>query len=101
MNQDKMEEGMLIAQEGVLRNRINIQVLLQLLVEKGIVTREEVAHKREYVGSQQTYRNSLEKIHSLQSKNYDNQLFSQEFEKYLRSEGKDGDIDFIKSKLGI
>lgn len=101
MDQDKIEEGMLMAQEGMLLNRINIQVLLQLLVEKRVITREEVAYKREYVSSQPTYKNSMDGIHNLQSKNYDNQLFSQEFEKYLRSEGKDGDVDFIKSKLGI
>lgn len=101
MDQDKIEEGMLMAQEGMLLNRINIQALLQLLVEKGIITRDEVSAKREYVSSQSTYKNSLDGIHNLQSKNYSNQLFSQEFEKYLRSDGKDGDVDLIKSKLGI
>lgn len=101
MNQDKIEEGMLMSQEGMLSNRINIQVLLQLLVEKGIVTREEVASKREYVSKQPIYKNSLDGIHNLQNNNYNNQLFSQEFKKYLQSEGKEGDIDFIKSNLGI
>ncbi len=96
MDQDKIEEGMLMAQEGMLLNRINIQVLLQLLVEKEVITREEVAYKREYVGNQPMYKNSLDGIHNLQSKNYDNQLFSCEFEKYLRSKGKDGNIDFYK-----
>lgn len=101
MDQDKIEEGMLMAQEGMLLNRINIQALLQLLVEKGFVTRDEVAAKREYVSRQPLYKNSLDGIHNLQSKNYDNQYFSQEFERYLKSDGKDGDINFLKSKLGI
>ena len=101
MDQDKIEEGMLMTQEGMLLNRINIQALLQLLVEKGLITREEVAAKREYVSNQPKYKNSLEGIHNLQSKNYDNQYFSQEFEKYLKSEGKDGDVNFLKNKLGI
>lgn len=101
MNQDKIEEGMLLTQEGMLLNKINIQVLLQLLVEKGIVTRDEVAAKREYVSSQPVYKNSLNGIHNLQSNNYDNQYFSQEFEKYLKSNRKDGDIDFLKSKFGV
>lgn len=101
MNQDKIEEGMLIAQEGMLLNRINIQALLQLLVEKGIITRDEVSTKREYVSSQPMYKNSLNGIHNMQSKNYNNQYFSQEFEKYLKSNGKDGDINFLKDKLGI
>lgn len=34
MNQDIIEEGMLLAQEGALLNRINIQTIFQLLVEK-------------------------------------------------------------------
>lgn len=34
MDQDKIEEGMLMAQEGMLLNRINIKALLQLLVER-------------------------------------------------------------------
>ena len=101
MDQDKIEEGMLMAQEGMLLNRINIQTVLQLLVEKGIITRDEVSAKREYVSNQARYKNSLDGIHNLQSKNYSNQLFSQEFEKYLRSDGNDGDVDLIKSKLGI
>ena len=47
------------------------------------------------------YKNSLNGIHNMQSKNYNNQYFSQEFEKYLKSNGKDGDINFLKDKLGI
>lgn len=101
MNQDKVEEGMLVAQEGMLLNRINIQTILQLLVEKGILTREEVQEKREYVSSQRPYKNSLDGIYELQKKNREGQYFSQEFAKYINSDRQDGDIDFIKQKLGI
>ena len=37
MNQDKIEEGMLVAQEGMFLNKIDIQMLLQLLVDKCVV----------------------------------------------------------------
>lgn len=49
MHQDKIEEGMLIAQESTILNRINIQTILQLLVEKGIITGEEIVRKRGYI----------------------------------------------------
>lgn len=101
MNQDKVEEGMLVAQEGMFLNKIDIQMLLQLLVEKGVVTREEVAAKREYVSSQPKYKYALDAIHKLQNENREGQYFSQEFAKYLNSDGKEGDVDFIKSRLGI
>lgn len=40
----------------ILDTKVETQVILQLLVEKGIVTREEVAVKREYVKSQPQYK---------------------------------------------
>lgn len=100
MNQDKIEEGMLVAQEGVILNRINIQTLLQLLVEKGVITREEVATKRDYVGRQPGYKNSLDIVHTLQQKNKEGQYFTQEFSKFLKSDGKEGDVDYIRKSLG-
>lgn len=101
MNKDELEEGMLVTQEGMLLNKIDIQMLLQLLVEKGIVTRDEVATKREYVSRQPMYKNSMEMVHTLQQKNKEGQYFSQEFTKYLQSDSKEGDIDYIKKVLGV
>lgn len=100
MEQNRIEEGMLVAQEGMLLNKIDIQMLLQLLVEKGVITREEVATKREYVSNQSKYQNSLNAIYSLQKKNRDNQYFTQEFVKFLNSDGKEGDVDYLKRCLG-
>lgn len=99
MEQDKIEEGMLVAQEGVFLNKIDIQVLLQLLVEKGLITREEVAEKREYISNQPKYQNSLNAIHSLQKENRDNKHFTQELTKFLKSKGKEGNIDYLKKSL--
>ena len=101
MDQDKIEEGMLVAQEGMFLNKIDIQMLLQLLVGKGVITREEVTTKREYVSKQPKYKNSLNAIHKLQEKNIDDQHFSEEFTKFLKSDKQDGDINYIKEKLGI
>lgn len=100
MNTDKIEEGMLVTQEGMILNKINIQTILQLLVEKGIVTREEVSAKRDYVSKQNPYKNSLNGIYDLQKKNAENQRFSKEFIDYLTSDGKKGNIDYIKERLG-
>ena len=100
MDIDKVEEGMLVAQEGMLLNKINIQTILQLLVEKGIVTREEVSAKRDYVSKQNPYKNSLNGIYDLQKKNAENQRFSKEFTDYLTSNGEKGDIDYLKERLG-
>ena len=100
MDQDKIEEGMLVAQEGMFLNKIDIQMLLQLLVEKGVITREEVTAKREYVSKQPKYKNSLNAIYSLQKKNKDNQYFTQEFSKFLNSDGKERNVDYVKKNLG-
>lgn len=100
MNQEKIEEGMLITQEGMLLNKIDIQMLLQLLVEKGVITRDEVVTKREYVGRQPMYRNSLDMVYALQKKNREGQYFIQEFGKFLKSDGKEGDVDYIRKSLG-
>lgn len=99
MDKDKIEEGVLLAQEGMLLNKINIQMLLQLLVEKGVITRKEVAAKREYVSGQPKYKNLLNEIYSLQKKNREEQYFTQEFSKFLNSDGKQGDVDYLKKIL--
>lgn len=48
----------LVNKQLVLNTAVDIQVLLQLLVEKGVITREEVAEKRNVVRSTQKYRNA-------------------------------------------
>lgn len=36
----------------IIRNRINIQTIIRLLLDKGIFTEEEFHQKQRYVGSQ-------------------------------------------------
>ena len=40
-------------------------------------------------------------LEKLQEKNIDDQHFSEEFTKFLKSDKQDGDINYIKEKLGI
>lgn len=101
MDQDKIEEGMFVAQEGMLTNKIDLQVVFQLLIEKGIITHDDVKQKREYISKQPKYCKSLDAINQMQMKNRENQKFDREFSKYIYSNKKDGDIDFLKNKLGI
>lgn len=52
----------LMLQENILKNLIDTQVILQLLVQKEIVTREEVTNMRVNVRSRERYRSSIEYI---------------------------------------
>jgi len=99
MDQDKIKEGILLAQEGMLLNRINIQTILQLLVEKGIITREEVNQKREYVGCQSVYKNSLDAIHEMQQRNRENMHFSELFEKVLNQTATKDEREYVSKEL--
>lgn len=86
MDKDKIEEGMLIAQEGMVLNKINIQTILYLLVEKGIINPEEVALKRNFIEKQPLYTNILDKISSLLEENHRAQMFTNVIENYLKQE---------------
>ena len=46
----------------ILDNSIDVQVVLQLLVEKGIISREEVNQKRNIVRSQPKYQSTLKSL---------------------------------------
>lgn len=46
----------------ILDNAIDVQVVLQLLVEKGIISREEVDRKRSVVRSQPKYQSALKSL---------------------------------------
>lgn len=99
MEQDRIEEGMLLAQEGMMLNKINIQTILQLLIEKGIVTREEVAAKREYIGSQPIYSRMLDRIQALQRENQENINFSETFNKVLNKTATEEERKWVSNKF--
>ncbi len=52
----------LMMQENILKCLVDIQVTLQLLVEKGIVTREEVSVMRNKVRSREPYKSTSDYI---------------------------------------
>ena len=60
--EDKIEQGMWLANEGMWLNKIDIQVLLSLLIEKGIITKEEVVARRGVVGNSKKYKAALDGI---------------------------------------
>lgn len=99
MDQDRIEKGMLITQEGMILNKIDIQTILQLLVEKGIVTREEVAVKREYVGKQPRYSELLDGIQRLKQENQENIKFSETFQKVLNKTATDEERNYVSNKF--
>lgn len=98
MDQDRIEKGMLITQEGMILNKIDIQTILQLLVEKGIVTREEVVTKREYVGSQPRYNRMLENNNILQQANQENIKFSEALQKVFNGTATDEERKYASNK---
>lgn len=50
------------AQETVLKAAIDVQVALRILVDKGIVTRDEVKRYREEVNNSPKYKSAMEDI---------------------------------------
>lgn len=101
MDKDRIEQGMLVAQEGVILSKIDLQVLFHLLIEKGILTKDEIQAERNYISNQPLYQKKLKSIAEMLSENANNQYFQQELEKYISSDRKEGDIDFINKMLGI
>lgn len=99
MNKDTHEQATLLAQEGMILNRINIQVILQLLVEKGIITREEVAAKRDYIGDQPFYSDSLNTIYKLQQQHEDDVKFKKAFKRVINDTASDGEIKYVSNEL--
>lgn len=99
MDQNRIEEGMLLAQEGMMLNKINIQTILQLLIEKGIVTREEVTAKRDYIRSQPIYSRTLDWIQALQRENQENINFSETFNKVINKTVTDEERKLVSNKF--
>ena len=99
MDQNRIEEGMLLAQEGMMLNRINIQTILQLLVEKGLLQREEVTTKRAYIRSQPRYSRMLDRIQALQRENQENINFSETFNKVLNKTATDEERKWVSNKF--
>jgi len=70
-----------------------------LLVEKGIITREEVNQKRDYVGRQSVYKNSLDAIYEMQQRNNQNIIFNEILKKVINNTASDEERDYILREL--
>lgn len=57
----------LMIQERILNTAIDIQALLGLLVEKNVITREEISQFRQIVRASSKYKSALEQIEAQKS----------------------------------
>lgn len=84
----------------IMRNRINIQTIIRLLLDKGIFTEEEFRQKRLYVGSQKMYIDQIDYIEQMINNLDEADKFEDEYNKLLS--GKEGvDKEYLKKKLNI
>ena len=83
--EDKIEQGMWLANEGMWLNKIDIQVLFSLLIEKGIINREEVVEKRGVVGNSKKYKIALDGIERQQKELKESIDFSNKMKRTLNN----------------
>lgn len=84
----------------IMRNRINIQTIIRLLLDKGIFTEEEFRQKQRYVGSQKMYIDQIDHIEQMINNLDEANKFDDEFDKLLS--GKENiDKEYLKKKLNV
>lgn len=106
-SETELKEQLLYIHEMNIRNTIDIQVTLQLLVKKGIVTPEEVQQMRAFVSKQPTYANALKSLENSRKTIEETLKFEQLLTKALsgdRSKPVGNNLtqeekDYINSKL--
>ena len=81
--EDKIEQGMWLANEGMWLNKIDIQVLLSLLIEKEIITKEEVVVRRGVVGNSKKYKVALDGIERRQKELQESIEFGEKMKRTL------------------
>ena len=84
----------------IMRNRINIQTIIRLLIDKGIFTEEEFRQKQRYVGSQKIYIDQIDYIEQMINNLDEAEKFENEFDKLLSGK-EDVDREYLKKKLKI
>lgn len=84
----------------IIRNRINIQTIIRLLLDKDIFTEEEFRQKQRYIGSQKMYIDQIDYIEQMINNLDEANKFDDEFDKLLS--GKENvDKEYLKKKLNI
>ena len=84
----------------IIRNRINIQTIIRLLIDKGIFTEEEFRQKQQYIGSQKMYIDQIDYIEQMINNLDEADKFDDEFGKLLSGK-EDVDKEYLKKKLNI
>lgn len=103
-SETELNEQLLYIHEINIRNTIDIQVTLQLLVKKGIVTPEEVQQMRAFVSKQPTYANALQSLENSRKNIEETLKFEQLLTKALSGEHVGDNLtqeekDYINSRL--
>lgn len=84
----------------IIRNRINIQTIIRLLIDKGVFTEEEFRQKQQYVGSQKMYIDQIDYIEQMINNLDEADKFENEYNKLLSGK-EDVDREYLKKKLNI
>ena len=84
----------------IMRNRINIQTIIRLLLDKDIFTEEEFRQKQRYVGSQKMYIDQIDYIEQMINNLDEADKFENEYNKLLSGK-EDVDKEYLKKKLNI
>ena len=84
----------------IMRNRINIQTIIRLLIDKGIFTEEEFRQKQRYVGSQKMYIDQIDYIEQMINNLDEADKFEDEYDKLLSGK-EDVDKEYLKKKLNV
>lgn len=84
----------------IMRNRINIQTIIRLLIDKDIFTEEEFRQKQRYVGSQKMYIDQIDYIEQMINNLDEAEKFEDEYGKLLSGK-EDVDREYLKKKLKV
>lgn len=84
----------------IIRNRINIQTTIRLLIDKGVFTEDEFRQKQQYIGSQKMYIDQIDYIEQMINNLDEADKFDDEFGKLLSGK-EDVDKEYLKKKLNI
>lgn len=79
-------------QEAMLKTAMDVQVILQLLIAKGITTQEEIANMRLKVASLPTYKNTLDSLRTERNSMEKAKNNPEDYLKALFNAKKNGDI---------
>ena len=99
-SKNDLSKFLLLNCKEIIRNRINIQTIIRLLIDKGVFTEDEFRQKKLHIGSQKMYIDEIEDIEQIIA-NLDNaDKFEDEFTNLLS--GKENtDKEYLKKKLDI